>query len=76
MEFYRPKFRFFLLENIVGLLSHKLQVNKAGPQEGNAVAHGIVKFILRVLTSLPLLAIVFWKSRCRQIVLKLNNVGQ
>jgi len=50
VEFYRPK--FFLLENVFGLLSHKLQVNKAGPQEGNVVAHGVVKFILRTLTSL------------------------
>jgi hypothetical protein len=50
VEFYRPK--FFLLENVLGLLLHKLQVNKAGPQEGNVVAHGIVKFILRTLTSL------------------------
>jgi len=50
VEFYRPK--FFLLENVLGLLNHKLRVNKAGPQEGNVVAHGIVKFILRTLTSL------------------------
>jgi DNA (cytosine-5)-methyltransferase 1 len=50
VEFYKPK--FFLLENVLGLLNHKLQVNKAGPQEGNDVAHGIVKFILRTLTSL------------------------
>lgn len=50
VEFYRPK--FFLLENVFGLLSHKLQVNKAGPQEGDVVAHGVVKFILRTLTSL------------------------
>ncbi|KAF8503256.1 S-adenosyl-L-methionine-dependent methyltransferase [Russula emetica] len=50
VEFYRPK--FFLLENVLGLLIHKLQVNKAGPQEGNVVAHGIIKFILRTLTSL------------------------
>jgi hypothetical protein len=50
VEFYRPK--FFLLENVLGLLNHKLQVNKAGPQEGNVIAHGIVKFILRALTSL------------------------
>jgi DNA (cytosine-5)-methyltransferase 1 len=50
VEFYRPK--FFLLENVLGLLLHKLQVNKAGPQEGNVVAHGIVKYILRTLTSL------------------------
>ena len=50
VEFYRPK--FFLLENVLGLLIHKLRVNKAGPQEGNIVAHGIVKYILRTLTSL------------------------
>jgi DNA (cytosine-5)-methyltransferase 1 len=50
VEFYRPK--FFLLENVLGLLIHKLQVNKEGPQEGNVVAHGIIKFILRTLTSL------------------------
>ena len=50
VEFYRPK--FFLLENVLGLLNHKLQVNKAGLQEGNLIAHGIVKFILRTLTSL------------------------
>ena len=50
VEFYRPK--FFLLENVLGLLNHKLRVNKEGPQEGNIVAHGVVKFILRTLTSL------------------------
>ena len=49
VEFYRPK--FFLLENVLGLLNHKLQINKAG-SEGNIVAHGVVKFILRALTSL------------------------
>jgi hypothetical protein len=50
VEFYRPK--FFLLENVLGLLNHKLQINKAGPQEGDIVTHGVVKFILRTLTSL------------------------
>ena len=50
VEFYRPN--FFLLENVLGLLNHKLQMNKAGPQEGDIVAHGVVKFILRTLTSL------------------------
>jgi DNA (cytosine-5)-methyltransferase 1 len=50
VEFYRPK--FFLLENVIGLVNHKLRVNKAGPHEGNIVAHGVVKFILRTLTSL------------------------
>ncbi len=50
VEFYRPK--FFLLENVLGLLIHKLRVNKAGPQEGNVITHGVVKFILRTLTSL------------------------
>jgi len=50
VEFYRPK--FFLLENVLGLLNHKLQINEAGPQEGDIVAHGVVKFILRALTSL------------------------
>lgn len=49
-EFYKPK--FFLLENVLGLLNHKLQVNKPGPQEGEMVANGIIKFILRALTSL------------------------
>jgi DNA (cytosine-5)-methyltransferase 1 len=49
-EFYKPK--FFLLENVLGLLSHKLQINKPGPQEGESVANGIIKFILRALTSL------------------------
>jgi len=50
VEFYRPK--FFLLENVLGLLNHKLRVNKAGPQEGDTVVHGVVKYILRTLTSL------------------------
>jgi C-5 cytosine-specific DNA methylase len=50
VEFYQPK--FFLLENVLGLLNHKLQINKAGPQKGNTVVHGVVKFILRALTSL------------------------
>ncbi|KAI9459440.1 S-adenosyl-L-methionine-dependent methyltransferase [Lactarius psammicola] len=49
-EFYKPK--FFLLENVLGLLNHKLQINKPGPQEGEIVANGIIKFILRALTSL------------------------
>src|SRR6266404_3132019 len=50
VEFYKPK--FFLLENVLGLLSHRLQINKPGPQEGDTVANGIIKFILRTLTSL------------------------
>ena len=54
VEFYRPK--FFLLENVLGLLSYKLEINKVGPQEGNIVAHGVVKFILRALTSLGYVA--------------------
>jgi site-specific DNA-cytosine methylase len=54
VEFYRPK--FFLLENVLGLVSHKLQINQEGPQEGNVVAHGVVKFILRALTSLGYVA--------------------
>ncbi|KAI9446182.1 S-adenosyl-L-methionine-dependent methyltransferase [Lactarius indigo] len=49
-EFYKPK--FFLLENVLGLLNHKLQINKPGRQEGDVVANGIIKFILRALTSL------------------------
>ena len=49
-EFYKPK--FFLLENVLGLLNHKLHINKPGPQEGEIVANGIIKFILRALTSL------------------------
>ncbi|KAH9180823.1 S-adenosyl-L-methionine-dependent methyltransferase [Lactarius sanguifluus] len=49
-EFYKPK--FFLLENVLGLLDHKLQVKKPGRQEGDVVANGIIKFVLRVLTSL------------------------
>src|ERR1700677_1201959 len=49
-EFYKPK--FFLLENVLGLLNHKLQINKPGPQEGEKVANGIIKFILRALTTL------------------------
>jgi len=61
VEFYRPK--FFLLENVLGLLNHKLQVNKAGPQEGNVVAHGIVKFILRTLTSLGYVSSLFQKKK-------------
>ncbi|KAI9511110.1 S-adenosyl-L-methionine-dependent methyltransferase [Russula earlei] len=49
VEFYRPK--YFLLENVLGFLNHKLRINE-GPQEGNLVAHGVVKFLLRALTSL------------------------
>ncbi|KAH9026772.1 S-adenosyl-L-methionine-dependent methyltransferase [Lactarius pseudohatsudake] len=49
-EFYKPK--FFLLENVLGLLDHKLKVKKPGRQEGDVVANGIIKFILRALTSL------------------------
>src|SRR5260221_259236 len=61
VEFYRPK--FFLLENVLGLLSHKLQINKAGPQEGNIVAHGVVKFILRALTSLGYVAFSYLSTQ-------------
>jgi hypothetical protein len=50
VEFYKPK--FFLLENVLGFLSHKLQINKLGPQDGEMVANGVIKFILRTLTSL------------------------
>ena len=53
-EFYKPK--FFLLENVLGLLTHKLQINKPGPQEGEMVANGMIKFILRALTSLGYVA--------------------
>ena len=50
VDFYKPK--FFLLENVLGLLHHKLQINKLVPQEGEMVANGVIKFILRTLTSL------------------------
>ena len=58
-EFYKPK--FFLLENVLGLLTHKLQNNKPGPQEGEMVANGMIKFILRALTSLGYV-VVFERS--------------
>ncbi|KAF8266486.1 S-adenosyl-L-methionine-dependent methyltransferase [Lactarius quietus] len=45
VEFYKPK--FFLLENVLGLLNHKLQVNKPGPQEGEMVANGIINYQVR-----------------------------
>ena len=50
VEFYRPA--FFLLENVVGMLSYQL----GGKQDGNKVVDGIkmgvVKFILSSLTTL------------------------
>ncbi|OSD08481.1 S-adenosyl-L-methionine-dependent methyltransferase [Trametes coccinea BRFM310] len=47
VEFYRPS--YFLLENVVGLLSYKLDVD---PQEGNCIKMGVVKFILSSLINL------------------------
>ena len=52
VEFYRPK--FFMLENVEGILYHPLAATQSGPgraMEGG-VRMGVVKLILRVLTSL------------------------
>ncbi|KAI9065405.1 S-adenosyl-L-methionine-dependent methyltransferase [Trametes sanguinea] len=47
VEFYRPS--YFLLENVVGLLSYKLSVD---PEEGDSIKMGVVKFILSSLINL------------------------
>ena len=50
VEFYRPL--FFLLENVLGLLSYSLGERKEGTKIMSGIKMGVVKFILRALTSL------------------------
>ena len=49
VEFYRPK--YFLLENVKGLLSYYL-VRKVGDNSEKDLVMGVVKFIIRALTAL------------------------
>ncbi|TFY70272.1 hypothetical protein EVG20_g2746 [Dentipellis fragilis] len=50
VEFYRPG--WFLLENVVGLLLHPLKGQQEGSRIVGGIKMGVVKFILRSLTSL------------------------
>ncbi|KAA1469421.1 S-adenosyl-L-methionine-dependent methyltransferase [Dentipellis sp. KUC8613] len=50
VEFYRPG--WFLLENVVGLLLHPLKGEQEGQKIVGGIKMGVVKFILRSLTSL------------------------
>ncbi|KAI0822767.1 S-adenosyl-L-methionine-dependent methyltransferase [Trametes gibbosa] len=50
VEFYRPK--FFLLENVVGMLSYKVGGHQDGKRIAGGVQMGVIKFILSSLTTL------------------------
>ncbi|KAI0039551.1 S-adenosyl-L-methionine-dependent methyltransferase [Auriscalpium vulgare] len=50
VEFYKPK--FFLLENVVGLVHFPLQGKQVGRRLVDGMKQGVVKFILRSLVSL------------------------
>lgn len=50
VEFYHPK--YVLLENVTGMLSFPLGGQQAGQAIVGGIKMGIVKFILRTLTSL------------------------
>lgn len=52
VDFYRPK--FFMLENVEGILFHPLNATQSGPgrKMKGGVRMGVVKLILRTLTSI------------------------
>ncbi|KDQ61172.1 hypothetical protein JAAARDRAFT_173758 [Jaapia argillacea MUCL 33604] len=50
VDHYRPK--YFLLENVLGLLSHRVGGTQDGRRIVDGVKQGMVKFILRAATSL------------------------
>lgn len=51
VEFYKPG--FFLLENVKGMVHHKLVYQSKNPKKaGSVVRMGMVKFILRSLIGL------------------------
>lgn len=50
VEFYRPK--YFLLENVVGLLCFRLGGKQRGPAVVGGMSMGVVKFIFRTLIAL------------------------
>lgn len=50
VEFYRPQ--YFLLENVLGILSYHLDRKGHGKHVVKRVRMGVVKFIIRALTSL------------------------
>jgi DNA (cytosine-5)-methyltransferase 1 len=50
VEYYQPK--YFLLENVTGLLDYKLQDKHATSNKSKVIHFGMLKFILRTLISL------------------------
>ncbi len=50
VEFYRPK--YFLLENVAGLLSYHLDRQVQGKNTVRRLKMGVVKFNIRALTTL------------------------
>jgi len=52
VEFYEPT--YFLLENVAGLLDHKLYTKEKiqGKEVESEIKHGMVKFIFRTLLAL------------------------
>ena len=50
VEYYQPK--YFLLENVAGLLDYKLQDKHASSNKAKEIQFGMLKFILRTLISL------------------------
>lgn len=50
VEFYKPK--YFLLENVVGLLRFPLRCEQVGNSLVGGIKMGVVKFILRSLVAL------------------------
>lgn len=50
VDYYRP--RYFLIENVVGMLNHRLKACKVNNQTVGGIQMGIVKFIMRAATTL------------------------
>lgn len=50
VDFYRPK--YVLLENVIGLLFHRLECRQESQETANGVTMSVVKFVFRTLTSL------------------------
>ena len=50
VEHYEPD--YFLLENVAGLLDHRLRTTEGGVNEDYEIQSGMVKIILRTLIAL------------------------
>lgn len=58
VEYYKP--RYFLLENVIGLLSCRLQGRQVGKNMvKGGIESGIVKFIMRSLTMLGFVSDIY-----------------